>query len=122
MWVFASDRPIYLQIVDRLTLDIIRGRYKPGERLPSVRDLAVEAAVNPNTMQRALAEMEQKGLVETQRNSGKFVTSQEAIIEGEKQKAGAQAIEECLAKLRALGVDAEQAITWIKENNHATHS
>ena len=57
-WTLDSDRPIFLQLVERIQMDIIAGRYKPGTKLPSVRDLAAEAAVNPNTMQKAFAELE----------------------------------------------------------------
>ena len=62
-WNLTSDRPIFIQIVDRISADIISGKYRPGEKLPSVRDLAGEAAVNPNTMQKALGELERTGLV-----------------------------------------------------------
>ena len=62
-WELDNDRPIYLQLMERIQQDIISGIYKPGDRLPSVRDLAVEAAVNPNTMQKALSELERSGLV-----------------------------------------------------------
>ncbi len=65
-WALDSGRPIYAQIIERVQLDIITGHYKPGEKLPSVRDLASEAAVNPNTMQKALSELEQSGLLYTQ--------------------------------------------------------
>ena len=73
-WELDSDRPIYAQIVDRLKHEIVSGFYPPGSRLPSVRDLAAQASVNPNTMQRALAELEARGLLETQRTAGRTVT------------------------------------------------
>ena len=66
-WELDNDRPIYLQLMERIQQDIVSGIYKPGDRLPSVRDLAVEAAVNPNTMQKALSELERSGLVYSQR-------------------------------------------------------
>ena len=62
-WNLNSDRPIFLQIVERIQMDIISGKYKPGDKLPSVRELAAEAAVNPNTMQKAFSELERTGLV-----------------------------------------------------------
>ena len=71
-WELDNDRPIYLQLMERIQQDIVSGIYKPGDRLPSVRDLAVEAAVNPNTMQKALSELERSGLVYSQRTSGRF--------------------------------------------------
>ena len=71
-WELDNDRPIYLQLMERIQQDIVSGIYKPGDRLPSVRDLAVEAAVNPNTMQKALSELERSGLVYSQRTSGRY--------------------------------------------------
>lgn len=80
-WTLNSDRPIFVQIVEKIQLDIISGVYQPGDKLPSVRDLAEEAAVNPNTMQKAFTELERSGLVITQRTTGRFITdNKEAII------------------------------------------
>ena len=73
-WNLDSSRPIYLQIIERVQMDIITGRYQPGDKLPSVRNLAQEAAVNPNTMQKALSELERSGLIYSQRTSGRFIT------------------------------------------------
>ena len=73
-WNLDNDRPIYMQLMERIQQDIISGAYQPGDKLPSVRDLAVEAAVNPNTMQKALSELERCGLVYSQRTSGRFIT------------------------------------------------
>ena len=79
-WELDSDRPIFLQIVARIQSDIITGVYPPGAKLPSVRELAVEAAVNPNTMQKAFAELERSGLVYSRRTSGRFITEDTALI------------------------------------------
>ena len=79
-WNFRSDQPIYSQLTQRLTEAIVSGIYAPGEKLPSVRELAVEAGVNPNTVQRALAELERDGLVFSQRTTGRFVTENENMI------------------------------------------
>ena len=76
-WDFETDRPIYIQIMEKIQLLILAGVYPVGAKLPSVRDLAQQAAVNPNTMQRALAQLEEEGLVITQRTSGRFVTENE---------------------------------------------
>ena len=73
-WKFNDNAPIYLQIVNTLKRNIASGAYPPGSRLPSVRDLALEAGVNPNTMQRALSELERSGLVNSQRTAGRFIT------------------------------------------------
>ena len=73
-WQFSNDAPIYAQLIGQIRAGIVSGAFSPGERLPSVRDLAMEAGVNPNTMQRALAELEARGLLETQRTAGRTVT------------------------------------------------
>ena len=70
-WNLDNERPIYLQLMERIQRDIISGVYKTGDRLPSVRDLAMDAAVNPNTMQKALSELERSGLVYSHRTYGK---------------------------------------------------
>ena len=71
---FDANKPIYLQIVDNIKDRIINGDYSPGEKLPSVRDFAAQMAVNPNTMQRALAQLESEGLIYTERTNGRFVS------------------------------------------------
>lgn len=80
-WNLSSERPIYAQIMERITLDIVSGIYLPGARLPSVRDLAQDAGVNPNTMQKALSELERTGLVISQRTSGRFITEDLTMVE-----------------------------------------
>lgn len=114
-WQFTSQQPIYRQIVDALEMRIVNGSYGRGERLPSVRDLALEAAVNPNTMQRALAELEQKGLVTTQRTSGRTVTDdEESIMQVKQERAASLAV--CFVKeMHALGFRTEQILALIAE-------
>ena len=79
-WNFKNGIPIYSQIIDEMTMRIASGAYAPGDKLLSVRDMATEAGVNPNTMQRALSELERLGLVHTERTSGRFVTQDEELI------------------------------------------
>ena len=79
-WNFRNDQPIYSQLTQRLTEAIVSGIYAPGEKLPSVRERALEAGVNPNTVQRALTELEREGLVFSQRTAGRFVTENENMI------------------------------------------
>ena len=79
-WQFSNDAPIYTQLIQQIKVGIVTGAFPPGERLPSVRDLATEAGVNPNTMQRALAELERDGLVYSQRTAGRFVTEDNTMI------------------------------------------
>lgn len=85
-WEFKDDRPIYTQLLEQIQRMIISGKYKPGDRLPTVRDLAAEAAVNPNTVQRALTELERIGLVYSQRTSGRMITDDESKIAEIKEK------------------------------------
>ena len=79
-WDLDNDRPIYVQLMEKIRLDIMSGVYRPGDKLPSVRDLALDAAVNPNTMQKALSELERNGLVYSQRTSGRFITEDENML------------------------------------------
>ena len=78
-WNLDDSRPIYLQLMEKIQQDIVSGTYRPGEKLPSVRELALDAAVNPNTMQKALSELERSGLVYSQRTSGRFITEDESM-------------------------------------------
>ena len=85
-FVFDNDRPIYIQLIEQLELYIVSGRLKPGERLPSVREYALISKVNPNTMQKALGELEEKGLIFTERTNGKFVTEDVALLKECREK------------------------------------
>lgn len=114
-WEFKSDRPIYTQLLEQIELKIISGEYKAGDRLLSVRDLAAEAAVNPNTMQRALAELERIGLVHSQRTSGRTVTEDKELICRIKEKIAMQHIEEFLATMKKLGYTKEEIIHLMEE-------
>ena len=104
-WVFRSDLPIYTQLVEKIKLAIISGALPPGARLSSVRDLATEAGVNPNTMQRALQELEREGLVYSQRTAGRFVTVDGAVIDGAKHLLAAGKVKRFLADMGELGYD-----------------
>lgn len=79
-WQISNDAPVYAQLIEQIQVGIASGVFAPGERLPSVRDLATEAGVNPNTMQRALAELERQGLVYSQRTAGRFVTEDHKMV------------------------------------------
>lgn len=120
-WALDSGRPIYAQIIERVQLDIITGRYQPGEKLPSVRDLAAEAAVNPNTMQKALSELEQSGLLYTQRTNGRFITEDAELIHRIKSDLAAMQVREFLTKMQQLGLDDSEILqlihTIMKEEN-----
>lgn len=114
-WNFDAKQPIYLQIVDELTRSILRGEYPPGARLPSVRELALEAEVNPNTMQRALTELENLSLAETKRNTGRTVTTDEAVIERKREEEATRYAKEYLDRTGALGLNYDQSLALIQK-------
>ena len=122
-WNLYSSRPIYLQIIERVQMDIITGRYQPGDKLPSVRDLAQEAAVNPNTMQKALSELERSGLIYSQRTSGRFITEDKELIHQMKKELAAAEVSAFVAHMKQLGITPEEirqllAETIEEEENH----
>ena len=112
---FDSNRPIYIQLVEQLELYIISGKIPPGERLPSVRDLAVLAKVNPNTMQRALTELEEMKLITTERTNGKFVTENSKLIAKHREKYANQTIKNFFQNMQDLGFDYETTINYINQ-------
>ena len=114
-WNLDSDRPIFLQIIEKIQTNIISGVYKPGDKLPSVRELAAEASVNPNTMQKALSELERTGLVYSQRTSGRFITRDTVMIYELKEKQARDVIASFLAQMNMLGFRDEEAIALITE-------
>lgn len=114
-WNLDSDRPIFIQIVERIQMQILSGKYQPGDKLPSVRDLAMEAAVNPNTMQKALAELERSGLVYTQRTSGRFITEDQNMIEQLKKEHAKQTIDAFLLNMQRIGYSKEETLEMMSE-------
>lgn len=112
---FNNDRPIYLQLVEQIEFAIISGEFAPGERLPSVRDLAIEFQVNPNTMQRALTELENKKLIYTERTNGKFVTTNHLLIDQSRQSYANQLADDFFTKMQELGFDQRTAIKHLKQ-------
>lgn len=113
-WTLDSDRPIFLQIVERIQMDIISGRYAPGQRLPSVRDLAASAAVNPNTMQRAFMELERIGLVYSVRTNGRYITEDTTMIEELKNSVAKEKINEFLTAMQGLGYKNEEILSLMQ--------
>lgn len=111
---FDMSRPIYAQIVERLKAKILAGVYPPGGHLDSVRDMAAAAGVNPNTMQRALAELERTGLVYTQRTAGRFVTEDAAVVDSAKQELAHQQVGAFLRRMERMGYDREQAAQLVR--------
>lgn len=115
MWALTSDRPIYLQLMEQLRLSIVSGLYRPGDKLPSVRELAQEAEVNPNTMQKALSELERSGLIYAQRTSGRFITEDAVMIKEAREQLAQEQIREFLQKMKSFGYDAEEIISLIRK-------
>ena len=124
-WHFSNDAPIYTQLIQQVKVGIVTGAFPPGERLPSVRDLATEAGVNPNTMQRALAELERDGLVYSQRTAGRFVTEDNTMINAAKRSLAKRHVKSFLEAMLRLGFQREEIISLIEqelgeeEANHA---
>ena len=114
-WRFSNDAPIYAQLIAQIKVGIVSGAFPPGERLPSVRDLATEAGVNPNTMQRALTELERDGLVYSQRTAGRFVTEDKAMIERVKLDLAESHIQSFLAAMLRLGYDKEEIVSLLRQ-------
>ena len=117
IWQFTNGTPIYAQLIHQIKQGIVSGIFPPGERLPSVRDLSMEAGVNPNTMQRALAELERDGLVYTQRTAGRFVTEDEEMIETAKRSLAETQIQAFLTAMTRLGYQKEEILTLVRQES-----
>lgn len=109
-WNLSTDRPIYIQLVEHIQFLIISGHYKPGDKLPSVRDFAAEAAVNPNTMQKALSELERANLIYTNRTSGKFITEDDSMISAMKQSLAKEEVRKFLDGMKKLGFTKQETL------------
>ena len=113
---FNNSSPIYLQIVEIIEQEIISGARSPGERVESVRELAGKLRVNPNTAQRALVELEEKGLVETERTSGRFVTKKENKLTKLREKYFKEKTERYLEEMKKIKVEQKEIVDFIKNN------
>lgn len=116
-WHFNSDMPIYTQLISQIKFAIVSGELPPGERMSTVRDLASEAGVNPNTMQRAFQELEREGLVFSQRSSGRFVTEDVSIIEKAKMALAQEHISKFISSMERLGYDRAEIIALLEGKN-----
>ena len=114
-FTLENTLPIWKQISSRLEEGIITGEYPAGSRLPSVRDLAAEAKVNPNTMQRAMAKLEADGLVVTNRTAGRTVTDDAAVIDMIRTRLAAEHAQGYLEKMKALGFSAGEALAFVQK-------
>ena len=115
-WQFDSSMPIYTQLVYKIELAIVSGEFVRGQRLSAVRDMAAEAGVNPNTMQRAFQELERQGLVYTQRSSGRYVTEDMAVIENTKQALARENIKSFMDSMRRIGYSREGIIRLLESS------
>ncbi len=114
-WNIDSERPVYLQIIEQIQRGIISGQIEPGSKLPSVRDLAADAGVNPNTMQKALSELERMELISTYRTNGKFITNDTALIETMKESEADNRIKVFLRDMEFLGFLPEDIIVRMRK-------
>lgn len=113
-WNLDADRPVYTQLVEKIQMQIVSGQYLPGGRLPSVRELAMIAAVNPNTMQKALSELERTGLIITQRTNGRTVTEDVELISGIREQLARDNASELFTKMNALGYTDQETVALIQ--------
>ena len=114
-WDLTGDRPIWLQLTEQIQQRIVAGEYRAGDRLPSVRELAAEASVNPNTMQKALTELERTGLLYSQRTSGRFITGDEGMIHALKEQLAREQTAAFLARMADLGFSGREALAIMED-------
>lgn len=121
-WKLSDDRPIYVQLMETITAAIASGTLTAGSRLPSVREMAAQAGVNPNTMQRALSELERDGLLYSQRTAGRFVTDQSDRITQKRKELAMQQIRIFLSSMKEMGYTSEQTLNLIQQAVKEEHS
>ena len=114
-YIFDNDRPIYIQLVELIRTDIVSGKYEKGSKLPSVRELALTMKVNPNTMQKALVELENEKLIYTERTNGKYVTEDEKKLEKIKKHLAQEKVNNYLNSMKSIGINYEDAIRYLQE-------
>lgn len=114
-WNFKDGIPIYTQIVDKVKVSIAGGLYEPGAKMPPVRDMALEAGVNPNTMQKAFTQLEREGLLYSVRTSGRFVTEEREVLDNLKKTLSREYINELFESLSRLGMSREEIITAVQQ-------
>ena len=112
---FESNKPIYLQIMDYIKMNIISGKWLPGERIGSVRELAAALSVNPNTVQRALGDLEREGLVYSVRTSGRFITEDRRLIDQMRKEMAEKEIRKFISQMKDIGYDKKEIIQLIEK-------
>ena len=113
-YIFDNDRPIYIQLVEKLRIEIISNKLKPGERIPSVRELALTTRVNPNTMQKALVELESMNLIYTERTNGKYVTKDQKVIDKLKDEYALTLAESYFNGMKRIGLGKADSIKYLE--------
>ncbi|WP_295423894.1 GntR family transcriptional regulator [uncultured Subdoligranulum sp.] len=114
-WNITGGRPVYVQLVEQLELALLNGTFPPGSRVPPVRELAAEAGVNPNTMQRALQELESRGLLQAQRTAGRTVTADGQVLQTLRRGRAAALASEFLRQMKALGLGRAQTEELLRQ-------
>ena len=112
--VYDTNVPIYLQLIEKIQRMIVTGEWRAGERIPAVRELALAFGVNPNTMQRALAQLETEGLVRTERTAGRYVTEDTALIEQLRADTARTLASDFLEKMRGIGYSPAQTAALLE--------
>ena len=112
---FDNERPIYIQLVEKIRIEIVSGNLIKGQKIPSVRELALMMKVNPNTMQKALVELENEKLIYTERTNGKYVTEDEKLIERVKSELAKEKVENYINSMNSIGISFEEAIKYLQE-------
>ena len=112
---FDNERPIYIQLVEIIKIKIVSGKLKKGEKIPSVRELALIMKVNPNTIQKALTELESQKLIFTERTNGKYVTEDEKLIDVVKKELAKEKVNNYLNSMTAIGISLEESIEYLKD-------
>ena len=114
-YIFDNERPIYIQLVEMIRIEIVSGKFKKGQKIPSVRELALIMKVNPNTMQKALVELENEQLIYTERTNGKYETKKEKIIEKVKKELAKEIVDNYLNSMKNIGIDYNSAVEYLQE-------
>lgn len=114
-FVFDNNIPIYIQLVEQLKIFIISGKIKAGEKLPSVRDLALQIKVNPNTIQKALGELESFGLIYTERTNGKFVTEDIELLDKLRSEHASRLVLNFVTGMESIGIEKKEIIKYLKD-------
>ena len=117
-YIFDNERPIYIQLVEIIRIEIVSGKFKKGQKIPSVRELALIMKVNPNTMQKALVELENEKLIYTERTNGKYVTEDEELIETVKRKLAKEIVNNYLNSMKNIGIDYNSAVKYLQEGGN----